>query len=439
MDFYKINQAEAKQRIELQEHVGAMAEKLGNENPQSFGGVWIQHEPVYKIIVAFKDADTRSAIRETIEPSMRRFIQLQNVRNSVVERELIIDQIAATLSVSGVRFATIYDYENDKITVQVASESGVGRVRQLLPRELQSDIQIERASIPDATQASGAQAGDSVYPGWWYSSASGGAYRCSWAFAAKDNQGRQGILTAAHCPSTLWMYYSTPAAHWVSFAAPQFSWNALNTKYDYRFYLTSGLTTGAWLSYDNSSSKIYATAANGTSYASDSSKNVISSYGASGYFAVTGIYGYYSQVAGNVTCKTGHSTGLTCGQITNGYYTFNGAKGWIQSGKSAQFIYSTWRDSGGAVFLSPNAKGEIKAAGISVASTIYDPTPNADGTVNNSGDEKPCLSTMKNNSSFSTTLAPGVAFTDDCYMVHMPIDYIDDQQLITVNTQAAQP
>ena len=46
MDFYKINQAEAKQRIELQEHVGAMAEKLGNENPQSFGGVWIQHEPV---------------------------------------------------------------------------------------------------------------------------------------------------------------------------------------------------------------------------------------------------------------------------------------------------------------------------------------------------------------------------------------------------------
>lgn len=95
--------------------------------------------------------------------------------------------------------------------------------------------------------------------------------------------------------------------------------------------------------------------------------------------------------------------------------------------------------SDGAVFLSPNAKGEIKAAGISVASTIYDPTPNADGTVNNSGDEKPCLSTMKNNSSFSTTLAPGVAFIDDCYMVRMPIDYIDDQQLITINTQAAQP
>jgi hypothetical protein len=138
-------------------------------------------------------------------------------------------------------------------------------------------------------------------------------------------------------------------------------------------------------------------------------------------------------------CKTGRSTGLTCGQITHGYYALNGTKGWIQTGKSSQFIYATWGDSGGAVFTSPNAKGEIKAAGISTAATIYDPTPNPDGSTNSSGDERPCLSTMKNNTSFSTTLSPGVAAIDDCYLIHMPIDYVDDQQLLTVNTQAAQP
>lgn len=39
MDFYKVSQAEAKQRIDLQESIGALAERLGNQNPDAFGGV----------------------------------------------------------------------------------------------------------------------------------------------------------------------------------------------------------------------------------------------------------------------------------------------------------------------------------------------------------------------------------------------------------------
>ncbi len=207
----------------------------------------------------------------------------------------------------------------------------------------------------------------------------------------------------------------------------------------YRYYLTSGLVTGAWLSFDNSSTKIYAKAPDGTSYTGNSAQNIIGGYAANGYFAVTGTYGYYDQKAGDVICKTGHSTGFTCGQVTHGSYTYNGAKGWIETGLSSQFIYSTWGDSGGAVFTSPNSKGEIKAAGVIAAAITYDPTPNSDGTTNNSGDEKPCLSTMENNSAYSTSLNPGVAAITDCRMVHMPIDYVDDQQLLTIMTQPAQP
>lgn len=132
--------------------------------------------------------------------------------------------------------------------------------------------------------------------------------------------------------------------------------------------------------------------------------------------------GYYDQKVGQVMCKSGHSTGLTCGEIIHGWYTWNGAKGWIETGNSTAFIYATAGDSGGAVFTKPTSTGTVKVAGIVGGATIHDPTP----TAYPSWDEQHCLSTMEGNPAFTVR--------DDCKMIHMPIDYIDDQQLLTVQT-----
>lgn len=437
MKAYGLSAAEAAERLSLEAGISQLAERLGRENPDDFGGVWIEHEPTYKIVVAFKSAELRNDIRETVQPELRRYVQIRNVRTSARERDALTDRIVAALAALGVDYVSYYEHRTDDMVIEAGSDASVGRIRQALPTDLQSFVKIVRGNVPQRTQASGQVSGDSVYPGWWFSAASGGGYSCTFAFAAKDNLGRPGILTAAHCPNTPFIYYSTPTPHWVSLSAPQAEWNAPNTKYDYQFHRTDGLASGAWLSYDNSSTKIYATDPAGTSYKSYSSQNVISGYASSGYFKVVGTYGYTAQVVGNVMCKTGHSTGLTCGQITHGWYTFNGAKGWIETGNSTQFIYATWGDSGGAVFTSPTAAGDVKAAGISTAATIYDPTPNPDGSTNNSGDEKPCLQSMENSMSYPNPLAPSSPAITDCRLVHMPIDYVDDQQLITIVTQPA--
>jgi hypothetical protein len=68
---------------------------------------------------------------------------------------------------------------------------------------------------------------------------------------------------------------------------------------------------------------------------------------------------------------------------------------------------------------------------------MYDPTLNPDGTSNFNGDERECASVMEGNARYDSNLSPGVAQIQDCYMIHMPIDYIDDQQLLTVSTLAA--
>lgn len=367
-------------------------------------------------------------------------MQIKAIRTSAREREATSDRIAAALAAAGVPYVSYYEHRTDDMVIEVGSDAGVGTVRKALPQDLQSAVKIVRGSVPAQVQATGAVAGDGVWGGWWANRQKADhTHYCSFAFAAKDNTGAVGMLTAAHCDNVGHIKYTTPSAHYVTLSAPTVEWNAANTKYDYQFHRIAPLTTSAYVFFDNSSTKIWARNIFSTTpdYINDSPKNVIAGYAADGYFKVVGTYGYYDQTVGNVMCKPGHSTGLTCGEITHGYYTYNGAKGWIETGNSTQFIYATWGDSGGAVFTQPTSTGTIKAAGIITAATIYDPTPDpTTGAVNNSGDEKPCQSVMENNAAYKSTLSGTSPAISDCRMVHMPIDYVDDQQLITVLTAA---
>lgn len=423
MSTYGISAQDAAERLSLEDDVSALAKQLGQEYPEDFGGVWIEHEPVYKIVVAFKDAEQRSAVRDTIDPKMRRFVQIRNVRHSVGELDRMIDRVIAALQPLGIEYASYYEHRNDSLVVEADLDAGVNAIRQALPQDLQSFVTVRRNAVPKRTQASGYQSGEGVYGGWWFSdsTADPNTYRCSFAFNARDNLNRQDILTAGHCANLPKIFYTrTTADHWVSLTAPQAEWNAPGTKYDYQFHRTDGLATGPWVYFDNSSGKIHFKGFSATDdFTKDGAKNVLTGFASDGYFKVVGTWGYYDQTVGQVMCKSGHSTGLTCGEITHGWYTWNGAKGWIETGKSSAYIYATAGDSGGAVFTKPTSTGTIKAAGIAAGATIYDPTPAAYP----SGDEKPCLSTMEGASGY------GIA---DCRLIHMPIDYIDDQQLITI-------
>lgn len=48
-----ITPEEALRRLQLQDAVGRLDASLTAEHPDTFGGLWIQHEPVYRVVVAF--------------------------------------------------------------------------------------------------------------------------------------------------------------------------------------------------------------------------------------------------------------------------------------------------------------------------------------------------------------------------------------------------
>jgi hypothetical protein len=411
MDRHKISASEAQERLDLQEQVSKLAAELRTSEAGDFGDIWSEHEPVYRIVVAFASNKDRSYIRDRLSPQMRRYVQFKVVKTSIEEREKKIDQIISLLGPLKIDYVSYYEHRTDSLVIESNTDRAVQLIRTTLPNDLQSFVTIRKAPIPKKAQATNARAGDGVYPGWWYykSNTGGNLHNCSFGFHAKNNSGKPLILSASHCDQPTWIYFTD---HWVSLAAPLFDHYTYGTKYDYQGQDITGLTSGPWVWYVNG--KI-------TYPGYEHHPNSVPGQPGNGYFRVTGTKGYYDQKVGDVVCKSGRSTGFTCGKITHGFFTYRNAKGWIESGESSQYIYGTFGDSGAGVFTAPNTSGDTSAIGILSAVTYYDPTPFDP----NNGDDEPCTS--------ATETDPTSGITD-CKIIHMPIDYVDDHQLVTVVT-----
>ena len=399
-----IDATEARMRLDLEEEIAALAGSLAERDPDDFGGIFIEHDPTYKVIIKFKSADNRNALRESLSPQLRRHVQIMNSRRSIAEREATIDQIIAAVDTIGVQYVSFYDHRTDKLVVEVAEASQVSEVRRALDRSFQNDIIVRTGSLPEPLQVSGNQPGDAIYSGWWwYSSPTASSHSCSFAFPAVDNQNRNIILTAAHCNTTPHIFHDP---NYSKLSAPTFEW--LTGKYDYQGHIITGLTTGPYIWYEDNAIHI-------DGY--EGRNNQVTAANTSGYFTVTGTRGYYDQTVGQVLCKSGRSTGFTCGKITHGWYTHNGAKGWIQVGDSSQDIIAYKGDSGAGVFTDSTYDYKVKAAGILSAGNTFKITK-PDGTPGT----RPCLPEDE------------TRLNIDCYFISMPIDYVDDQQWVQIKT-----
>ena len=123
--------------------------------------------------------------------------------------------------------------------------------------------------------------------------------------------------------------------------------------------------------------------------------NGIPEFPATGIFRLTAITTFLNQKKGMIVCKSGQTTGITCGEITNGNASHDGVAGWIQVANSNQANISAGGDSGGAWFLYPGSSTNVTGVGVHTAG----------------------------NSSTNP----------EDYAIYMPIDYIDDH-ISSVNT-----
>jgi hypothetical protein len=384
-----LSEAEAQMRIDLQDDVIAMSERLNTDNDPNYAGIQIQHEPVFKIIVRFADKSDRKDFLSQLDPKIRRFVQLKNVGKSKKSSDSELNEIAAAVASANIPFIGGLDLETDRYAFTVRDQAAVDRFRNLVPTQFKNQIDIAVGPVPGIQAApTGVQAGDGLRGGQTVYDNTSARLSCTWSYAVSYLSGtttKKGILTAGHCPETL---YHKIGTRYVTLSGPVVERNtrqaAVGTsagKYDYQIMDTTGLVTSYTIEYQD--------------------KNGIPEFPASGTLNVVRVTAFNNQVAGMVVCKSGAVTGVTCGKIVDGNALWKdpaalgtATTGWIKVSHTNQFDISAGGDSGAAWFLYPGTATDINAVGVHSA---------GDGVGPNS------------------------------IAIYMPIDYIDDH-ITSVNT-----
>jgi hypothetical protein len=342
-----LSQQEAQMRIDLQDQIIAMSEKLNTQNDPAYADIYIQHEPVYKIIVSFSDKKDRKAFLDQLDPKIRRYVQLKNASKSRGDVNRDLEAIAAALKDSGVVYTGGYDLPTAEFKITVETEADSQRVTGLLPSSLKNNVKVLIGAVPK-TQAVpyGVKAGDTVSGGTKiYTEANNTSGWCTLGYAVNYTSGttaKRGILTSAHCPSP--MYFAVNGA-WVTLHTPIVEQQT--GKYDYQIWETTGLASNNKIYYRN--------------------LNSIPEFPASGSLSMTTITTFNNQKAGMVVCKSGATTGITCGKIIDGNALYNGATGWIKVSHTQQIDISEPGDSGGPWFLYPGTSTIISGVGVHAA------------------------------------------------------------------------
>ena len=403
-DAYKIGEAEARERQETMREIEGLIAAARGEDPDAFAGVWVEHEPVFRIVVAFAGNADRAGFAETVSPRLRRHLQLRTARKSLAGSEAELAELFSALKGAGVDFTAAFEPTSQKFVVTAETDAGGGRLRALVPAALRDLVQIRRGPVARDVQ-SGVQPGDAVYGG-WDALGSDGYYECTFAFAGRNSYGRDSILTAAHCSSPNPKVQQS--GHQVTLpAAFDSRWEG---NYDFRAHEVVGLSTGYWVYFMNSKPvRGY------TSYV-----NTVPGFYSDGYFTVSGtvkgnVVGNGNHYVGLPVCKYGSRTGFTCGTVTASSVsgTANGRSytGMVRVGRSNQTVTAFSGDSGAPTFSWPDSGYNIVAHGIMKAAEAH---TNSDGTI------RPCVN--------------GQGW--DCGYVYMPIDRVNDRLPFQIHTTA---
>lgn len=382
---YNISSEEANMRVDLQNNVIALSEKLNQANDPNYADMYIQHQPVYKIIVLFTDNSDRKDFLKSLDPKMQRWVQIKQAKKSrsVYSKEL--DDINISLNRLNIIYTSVYDLESQKFLITVEKKSDVNLVKQILPKARNGEVTIKVGNVPKIQAApSGVKPGDKLYAGNTLSFTSGSP-GCTAGFAVSYISGsvtKKGVLTSGHCPNDMLVKFSNhnvllsgPIIEKQHRSDPSGGGDNISDKYDYQIWDGTGLNLDNQIAFKD--------------------LNGIPEFPATGIFRLTAITTFLNQKKGMIVCKSGQTTGITCGEITNGNASHDGVAGWIQVANSNQANISAGGDSGGPWFLYPGSSTNVNGVGVHTAG----------------------------NSSTNP----------DDYAIYMPIDYIDDH-ISSVNT-----
>jgi len=121
---YGVSTDEALFRLDLQNSFPDLESQLESNEAATFAGLWIQHEPEYKIVVAFtrNGDETIKKYSSSIPPKVAPYIEVRTAGKSLAG--LLDDQeaLVSSLNRQGIRADSRVDVKNNCVSIDIAKE-----------------------------------------------------------------------------------------------------------------------------------------------------------------------------------------------------------------------------------------------------------------------------------------------------------------------------
>ncbi len=188
---YHVPMAQARQRLQWQVLAGRLEEKLVVQYPGSFAGLWIDHAPVFRVVVLMTQPDkARTAVARMLTDSpLNDRVEIRYVDRTLGElRELKALAITAVTALGELADFDI-DVRANRVVLYTRNQDQINHFllsnRLALPRGVRVE-EVEMLASPTADVYGGLPGGG-----------------CTLGFSVVDSNGNLGISSAGHCIDTL--------------------------------------------------------------------------------------------------------------------------------------------------------------------------------------------------------------------------------------------
>ena len=307
-----ISLSEAIHRLTLQNSIGELDVAFSQKEAASYGGLWIQHQPSFKVIVQMTSGNEQLPLQYLSKLQIPKdIVEVRSVKFTLSHLQALQDLSTQKLRISGVNVDTGINIFNNSVDINVIDPQEVQVILSQKGILLPSEIVVLK--VPELIKPAA-----NIYAGL--------SINCTTGFSVKNPSGTKGISTAAHCANSQ-------------------SYLGVNLPLVAEAY--SGSNDIQWHSVGSHTVKNYYQAG-GTAY------------------LVNSITNRNSQAINSYICKSGVTTGYACGYITDK----NVNPGYIPGGGNATFIrlhkdislLANDGDSGGPVFSGNSAYGIISGS-----------------------------------------------------------------------------
>jgi hypothetical protein len=196
---YGVAVSEAERRLDVQRMVGEISAKLESEQAQRFGGLYIEHEPQFKVVMLFTDG-AESVVADYVTSS-----EIKDVLNVRIVNRTLDDLRADLVKLRrqiGIDYVSDVDVANNRLRVRAVPSVEIADLQRVA-----ADVAIGStfAIEPGGELPSPAI---SLYGGLWFYEAPNTSNGCTSGFTIVRNnpplgQAARAVTTAGHCPNTL--------------------------------------------------------------------------------------------------------------------------------------------------------------------------------------------------------------------------------------------